>query len=136
MVKIEKVRDVTIKKGTKYSEGYDISLPDTLFLHPNQVTIFKVGVKLNIQVGAYVEVHPRSSMLFKHSLIAQVGIIESDFKGELGYAFYNPTNELKTFKKGDFLLQLIPKLSSGIVLPADVMTREIRGDGGFGSTGR
>ena len=134
-LEIIKVRDnVTTMRATTMSEGVDITLPERVFIHPNSVASFKLGIKLNIPKGYYVELHPRSSMFHKLHLLAQVGIIDNDFKEELGYAFYNPSGELVVLPKGMRVCQMIIKKSETLEANVDVVKNEVR-VGGMGSTG-
>ena len=66
-----------------------------------------------------------------------IGVIDSDYRGELMIFFYNYGDNEQVIKNGDRLAQLIiqPYLKCQIV-ESDNLSDSQRGEGGFGSTGR
>ena len=70
-------------------------------------------------------------------LITVVGVIDSDFRGEVKVLLYNNAGHAQKIKKGDRIAQLVllPLLNAEMV-PVDQLTATQRGTSGFGSTGQ
>ncbi|WP_311492108.1 dUTP diphosphatase [uncultured Anaerococcus sp.] len=127
--------------GTECSAGID------LYCKTNQDIIIKSKETVKIHTGLYVEipegyfgaVYPRSSTgVKKHLMLANtVGVIDSDYRGELMIFFYNYGDKEQVIENGDRLAQLViqPYLRCEIQKVEELSDSE-RGEGGFGSTGK
>jgi len=123
------------KRQTNGSVGYDIYIPKEI-ITPQALVMIPLGFKIDLPEGYYAEIHPRSSLMTKHSLLANIGIIDTDYRGEVHLILLNFTNYPITFKKGKRIAQLIIKRVETIPFKvSEILTQTERGDGGFGSTG-
>ena len=81
----------------------------------------------------------RSSMGAKHGItrVNGIGVIDSDYRGEMRVNLFNTTDRPYTVQIGDRIAQLmvVPVLCPAIRVVEDLPETE-RGEGGFGSTGR
>lgn len=138
-----KERDFELpKRSTKHSAGYDMFCPERVEIPPYKIgdnpTMIKTGVKAYMQDDEYLMLCNRSSNPKKKKLIVPngVGIADADYtdnednEGELGFLFYNLSNETVVIEKGEKLGQAI--FQKYLVTDDDV-TDGIR-NGGFGST--
>jgi dUTP pyrophosphatase len=125
--------------GTEHSAGFDFFCIEDLTIKPKETLIVKTGLSVEIPNGYFMSIVPRSSTGIKTPLrlANSVGIIDSDYRGELGLIFTN-TNEIDFIvKKGDRLAQgyISEKIQMEIEEVKDLSETQ-RGDGGFGSTGK
>ena len=69
-------------------------------------------------------------------LTAVIGVIDSDYRGEIMVALYNHSNQAVTIAKGDRVAQLViaPYIKANFQ-EVDELEDTVRGEGGFGSTG-
>lgn len=138
-----KERDFELpKRSTKHSAGYDMFCPERVEIPPYKIgdnpTMIKTGVKAYMQDDEYLMLCNRSSNPKKKKLIVPngVGIADADYtdnednEGELGFLFYNLSNETVIIEKGEKLGQAI--FQKYLVTDDDVADG-IR-NGGFGST--
>lgn len=130
------------ERATKHSAGYDFYNPEKVEIPPYKIgdnpILVKTGVKAYMQDDEYLSLVNRSSNPKKKKLVIpnSVGIIDSDYvdnpenEGELGFLFYNLSNETVILEKGD-------KLGQGIFqkyLTVDDDNAKGERTGGFGST--
>ena len=136
------IYSTTPVRGTIGSAGYDLSSIDNTTIKPLAHGLIKTGISLKIPEGYYGRIAPRSSMSWKKHSDVGAGVIDSDYRGELGVILFNlsSTNEL-VINRGDRIAQLIiTKIETPELV--EVSTEEFhlvstdRGSGGFGSTGQ
>ena len=127
--------------ATDNSAGIDLycKCDGNLIIKPNETIKIHTGVHVEIPDGYFGAVYPRSSTgVKKHLMLANtVGIIDSDYRGELIIFFYNYGDESQVIENGDRLAQLIiqPYMKCEI-RQVDELSTSVRGEGGFGSTGK
>ena len=84
-------------------------------------------------------VFARSGLATKKGLAPanKVGVIDSDYRGEIMVPLYNQTNEIKEIKHGERIAQIIfiPYIQEEFI-EVEELSETLRGEGGFGSTGR
>lgn len=143
-IKIKKLRqDATIPtRGSEYAAGYDLYAlldDDTVTIQPHMTLLVNTGVAVEIPDGYFGAIYARSGLALKKSLrpANAVGVIDSDYRGEIKVALHNDSDVQQTVQNGDRIAQLVVQP----YLPVEfVETKELpgtyRGDGGFGHTGR
>jgi dUTP pyrophosphatase len=96
----------------------------------------KTGLGVAIPPGHYGRIAPRSGLAMKHGLDVLSGVIDSDYRGEIGCLLYNTGDELIHLPAQTKMCQLIiEKIELPTAVWADDLNETIRGSGGFGSTG-
>lgn len=141
-VKIKKLSKNAIlpTKGTEYSAGYDLYSAECMVIYPQDNRKIHTGIAMEIPEGYFGAIFPRSGLATKNGLrLANcVGVIDSDYRGELIVALHNDKNgdEVQIINTGDRIAQLvlIPYLSFDWEEVEELNDTD-RGDGGFGSTG-
>jgi dUTP pyrophosphatase len=130
------------KQGSEHSAGLDLSvLLDTpsISLAPGETIVFNTGLAVEIPSGYFGAIYPRSSTGFKKNLhlLNTVGVIDSDYRGELKLGFRNFGPTAQEVENGERVAQLIiqPYLPTTIA-EVDKLENTKRGEGGFGSTGK
>jgi dUTP pyrophosphatase len=126
--------------GSKYSAGMDLKTSVDFCLLPGQEISFGTGVSVELPRHTVGLVVPRSSM-GKHLglyvvLKNTMGVIDSDYRGEIQVKLRNMGNENLVMYKGDRVCQMIvvPHLSPEFTVVKELGQTD-RGAGGFGSTG-
>ena len=107
-------------------------------IRPGTKRFIKTGIAMAIPKGYGGFLYARSGLACKQGLRPAncVGVIDSDYRGELIVALYNDANEERTVSHGDRIAQLV---IAPYLRPTFVETDELddteRGAGGFGHTG-
>lgn len=109
-------------------------------LAPSQRTLVPTGIAIALPSADYVAlVFARSGLGIKKGICLSngVGVIDSDYRGEVGVGLINLSEESYTVQPGDRIAQLmvVPVVQPQITL-CDTLDETERGAGGFGSTGR
>lgn len=103
-----------------------------------QANTFRTGLAFEIPDGHLMLVFSRSGHGFKHGLrlANAVGIIDSDYRGELMVRIHNDSRIPFGFEPGDRIAQaMILPIPTVEIVEAAELTETARGTGGFGSTG-
>ena len=143
-LKIKKVRDnaKVPQRATSGSAGLDLCacIDEPITLECGNTAIIPTGIAIALpsaEYGAFV--FPRSGIAVKHGigLLNSVGVIDSDYRGEIMVGVINQIETTYTIQPGERSAQMV-------VMPVSLMpTEEVtelddtdRGEGGFGSTGK
>ncbi len=136
--------DMNIKTpeyATTGSAGMDLSacISEAIVIKPGEIVKVNTGVAIQIPhsgIGGFV--FPRSGLSSRHgvSLANCVGVIDSDYTGEIICPIINHGNSDYTIKPGDRIAQIVflPVLDVKLQ-ETDKLEETERGSGGFGSTG-
>lgn len=115
-------------------------LDEPVTMAPGQRTLIPTGIAIALPGPEYVAlVFARSGLGVKKGVCLSngVGVIDSDYRGEIGVGLVNLSDEAYTVRPGDRVAQL---MVTPVVQPTLVFTDELdateRDRGGFGSTGR
>lgn len=143
--------DVNIKKlnekaiiptyGTEYAAGADLyaCMDEAVTIAPGETYFTKTGIAMEIPTGYVGLVYARSGLACKKGLAPanKVGVIDSDYRGEIMVALHNHSNVPVTVESGERIAQLVlaPYITA-VFQEVDELENTARGEGGFGSTGR
>lgn len=143
-IKIKRIRDGAVIPfyATEGSAGMDLvaSISEPVILSPNEIGKIPTGIAIGINnphIGAFV--YPRSGLSSKFgiSLVNSVGVIDSDYTGEIICPVINHSDIEYCIKPGDRIAQLVfhpvYKVTFNEVVNLDETER---GAGGFGSSGQ
>ena len=126
---------------TKGSAGLDLRacLKEALQLLPNQVEMIPTGLAIYIaQADLAAVILPRSGLGHKHGIVLGnlIGLIDSDYQGELKISCWNRGQNSFTIQPGDRIAQLVfvPVVRTQFDVVSDFAETE-RGEGGFGHSG-
>jgi len=127
--------------ATEGSGGLDLSaaLETAVTILPGEMKNISTGIAIELPMKNMVALmFPRSSIAVKHgvSLANTVGVIDSDYRGTIGMALINNSNQPFRVENGDRLVQLLIVSTVALdILEVDELSDTARGVGGFGSTG-
>ena len=142
-IKVKKLRDGAILPtyGTPYSAGADLyaCLEEPITILPGETKKIPTGIAMELPVGTAGLIYARSSLGTKKGLAPanKVGVVDSDYRGEFLIFLHNHSAEPQIIAHGDRVAQLVvtPVFTPGFV-ESETLSDTLRGDGGFGSTGR
>lgn len=127
--------------GTEFAAGADLyaCMDEAVFINPGETHFVKTGLAMEIPVGYAGLIYARSGLACKKGLAPanKVGVIDSDYRGEIMVALHNHSNEAVVVESGERIAQLV--ITPYIVAAfnqVDELEDTVRGEGGFGSTGR
>ena len=144
---MEKLHIMRVKKSAKLPErqtagsvGYDISacLEDEVVLAQGETQKIGSGIAISLEPGYAAFIYARSGLGINFGVIPAncVGVIDSDYRGEVIVGLKNTSKELFTVKNGDRIAQMvIAKCETPEIVLCDSLDETSRGAGGFGSTG-
>lgn len=128
--------------ATPGSAGLDLRacLDEAVTLNPGETTLIKTGLSVYIEDPNLAGlILPRSGLGHKHGIVLGnlVGLIDSDYQGELMVSCWNRGNAPFTIEIGERIAQyvLVPVIQAAFEVVTDFQETE-RGAGGFGHSGR
>jgi dUTP pyrophosphatase len=128
--------------ATDGSAGMDLRacLDTELQLQPGQTELLPTGIAIHISDPSLAAVLlPRSGLGHKHGIVLGnlVGLIDSDYQGQLYVSCWNRGHGVFTVEPGERIAQMVfvPVVRAGFEI-VDEFVDSVRGAGGFGHTGR
>jgi deoxyuridine 5'-triphosphate nucleotidohydrolase len=123
-------------RGSSFSAGLDIFSIEDLSIQPGARALVRTGLAVAIPEGHYGRIAPRSGLATQKGLDTLAGVIDADYRGEIGCLLYNTGDETISLPAGSKVCQLIiEKIITPEAAWADEISDTERGSGGFGSTG-
>ena len=128
----------TPTRGSKQAAGFDLYSAYDYEIEPLGKVLAKTDIQIALPDLCYGRVAPRSGLAHKHFIDVGAGVIDQDYRGNVGVVLFN-LNKDTAFKvnKGDRIAQLILER---IYIPDLQELKSLddteRGEGGFGSTGK
>ena len=132
---------ITPKYKTDGSSGVDLSafLDKEVVIKPNSSELIPTGLQVAIPEELEIQIRPRSGLAAKESIgvLNSPGTIDSDYRGELKIILFNHGKEDFIINNGDRIAQmvLVPIIKMEFE-EVDSLPDTVRGQGGFGSTGK
>ena len=124
-------------QGTKFAAGYDLYAAEDEVVFCGTRKLIKTNISMEITPGYYGRIAPRSGLAYKSGIDILAGVIDSDYRGDIGVILYN-TDANVDFQVlvGDKIAQIIiePCASVNFVKTND-LTSTKRGEGGYGHSG-
>jgi len=127
--------------GSEFAAGADLyaCLDAPVIIEPRQTVMIPTGFAFAIPVGLAGFIYARSSLGSKRGLAPanKVGIIDSDYRGEVMVALHNHGTEAQTIAPNERIAQMViaPYIAAQFEVSEELPDSE-RGMGGFGSTGK
>ncbi len=123
-------------RGSAQSAGLDLYSIEDIKIGPKQRVLARTGLAVAIPEGYYGRIAPRSGLAMRTGLDVLSGVIDADYRGEIGCLLYNTGDETINLSAQSKICQLIiEKIITPEAVWADEITETERGSGGFGSTG-
>ena len=143
--------DVKVKKlnpnakiptyGSEEAAGADLYafLEENVEIKPGETKFISTGICFEMQKGIVGLVYARSGLACKQGLAPanKVGVIDSDYRGEVKVVLHNHSNETRVVENGERIAQIVfAPYIQGIFEEVEELNESNRGTGGFGSTGK
>ncbi|MDR0889842.1 MAG: dUTP diphosphatase [Oscillospiraceae bacterium] len=127
--------------ATEFSAGADLCacLEAAVTIAPKETVLIPIGISMELPTGYAGLIFARSGLAAKRHLAPanKVGVIDSDYRGEFFVPLHNHGSVPQTIEHGERIAQMVitPYLTAQF-LECEELSNTVRGDGGFGSTGR
>ena len=125
--------------GSDYAAGADLYACNAVTVEPGATEFVQTGLALEVPAGYAGLVYARSGLACKKGLAPanKVGVIDADYRGEIMVALYNHSSQAVEIEPGERVAQLVitPYLTA-VFEETEELSDTVRGEGGFGSTGR
>lgn len=130
--------------GSVYAAGADLyavihNEENKVEILPGETAFIDTGIVMEIPNGYVGLVYARSGLSCKQGLAPanKVGVIDSDYRGNIMVALYNQSNETRIVSEGDRIAQIIIQLVEQFGFKVtENLSNTVRGNGGFGSSGK
>lgn len=127
--------------ATSGASGMDIraNINTTITLQPLERTLIPTGLFVEIPLGYEAQIRPRSGLAIKQGItcLNTPGTIDADYRGEIKIILINLSNQAVSIQHGDRIAQMIfAKVEQVQLIPVQTINETLRGDGGFGHTGK
>ncbi|MEK6334845.1 MAG: dUTP diphosphatase [Acidobacteriota bacterium] len=129
-------RAILPTRGSSSSAGLDLYSIEAISLEPNERKLVRTGLAVAIPEGYYGRLAPRSGLATQKGIDVLAGVIDADYRGEIGCLLHNAGSETVTLSEQSKICQLIiEKIATPGAAWVDSLDETSRGSGGFGSTG-
>lgn len=110
-------------------------------VNPGETVMIPSGIAISINDPGLVAIlAPRSGLGIKHGIVLAntIGVIDSDYQGEIQIGIYNRGNKSYTIEPGERICQMLfmPVVQAQLMIVNDFSHESLRGNGGFGHTGK
>ena len=123
-------------RGSEYAAGLDLYSPTAGIVLPQQRLLVPLDISIELPGNTYGHILPRSGLALKHGIHIGAGVIDEDYRGNVGVLLFNLGDQPYTFFPGDRIAQLVVKSYERVdVVSAVNLEESQRGNGGFGSSG-
>lgn len=128
------------RRGREGDAGFDLYAAESVLIESGRRALVDCGVAIEIPADCYARVAPRSGVAVKHGIQVGAGVVDSTYRGTIKALLFNHDTDSFQICPGDRVAQLI---FEKIYTPSSVeevsfeeLTQTVRGDGGFGSSGK
>ena len=117
--------------------GMDLFTVEPLELEPGERKSIGLGLAIEIPAGYVGLIWDKSGLSHKYGIKHFGGVIDSGYRGEIHAGVLNLSDKVFNFERGHKIAQLlIQKVEQVVVEEVSDLSESMRGEGGFGSTGR
>ena len=142
-IKVKKLREDAVLPtyGSEYAAGADLyaCMDSPVTIDSHSTVMIHTGLAMEIPAGYAGLIYARSGLACKRHLAPanKVGVVDPDYRGEFMIALHNHSEIPQTVEPGERIAQLVitPFITADFNV-VDELDETVRGEGGFGSTGR
>ena len=91
------------KRVTEGAAGYDLASAEETVVLAKGKAVVKMGISIATPEGCYGQIAPRSGLVVKKYIDVGAGVIDSDYRGEVGVVLFNHSDEDFEVKQGDHI---------------------------------
>jgi len=138
---INKSKNTLPAYETQHAAGMDLraDLDETILLKPMERKLIPTSLHIELPEGFEAQIRPRSGLAFKHgiSIVNSPGTIDADYRGEIKVLLVNLSDQVFEINTGDRIAQMvIAKHERANWEQVDTLNETLRGEGGYGHTGK
>ncbi|XP_008479744.2 deoxyuridine 5'-triphosphate nucleotidohydrolase isoform X3 [Diaphorina citri] len=123
-------------KGSDKAAGYDLRSAYDYVVPARGKELIKTDISIELPPGCYGRIAPRSGLAWKNHIDVGAGVIDEDYRGNVGVVLFNHSDQDFKVNKGDRIAQLIcQRIEYPVLQEVTNLNNTERGAGGFGSTG-
>lgn len=124
-------------QGSKYAAGYDLYAAEEVLVNAMGRKLVKTNISISIPEGYYGRIAPRSGLAYKNGIDVLAGVIDSDYRGDIGVILFNSDHNVDfQVNVGDRIAQIIiEKCHSVNWDTVENLESSVRSEKGFGSSG-
>jgi len=126
------------RKGSDFAAGYDLYALEEVMLNPGEQKLYKTGISMAIPTGYYGRIAPRSGLAYRYSINVHAGVIDSDYRGDIGVILINHSKNLCVITVGTAIAQIIIEACYSpnvrVLEDDEDLPESVRNTGGYGST--
>jgi dUTP pyrophosphatase len=123
-------------RGSDGAAGYDLSAAYDCVVKAKSKELVKTDLSIAIPKNTYARIAPRSGLAYKKFIDVLAGVVDYDYRGNVGVILANFGDEDFEVKKGDRIAQMIlERITTPECVEVEDLEATERGAGGFGSTG-
>ena len=127
------------KYKTEGSSGLDLMafIEKTIILKPGESKLIPTGISIAIPADLEIQIRPRSGLAAKSniSVLNTPGTVDSDYRGEIKVILFNHGKNVFKINNKDRIAVLTPIIKAEFEEVTE-LPKSLRGEGGFGSTGK
>ena len=124
-------------RGSEYSAGIDLYSPISGTLQPLQRLLVPLDISIRLPEQTFGHILPRSGLALKYGIHVGAGVIDEDYRGNVGVLLFNLSDKTFEFNKGDRIAQMVIKKYEKVEInEVEMLDETKRGSGGFGSSGK
>ncbi|GIL73629.1 hypothetical protein Vretimale_5486 [Volvox reticuliferus] len=124
------------KRGSAGAAGYDLASAEDTVVPARGKVLVKTDISIRVPKGTYGRVAPRSGLAAKNFIDTGAGVVDEDYRGNVGVLLFNHSDTDFQIKVGDRIAQLvIEKIATPDVEEVEELDSTERGVNGYGSTG-
>lgn len=125
---------------TEGSAGMDLYAAGGAIIHPGGWALISCGFRIALPIGFEAQIRPRSGIALKYgvTVLNSPGTIDSDYRGDIGVVLVNHGFAPYKIDRGDRIAQMVIAAHGKVKFAKVLMlaTDTVRGEGGYGSTGK
>ena len=122
-------------KGSIHAAGYDLHSAYNYVIPAKGKQCCSTDLKIAVPEGCYGRISPRSGLTHNNFIDVGAGVIDYDYRGNVGVILFNFSENEFIVNKGDRIAQLICEKICYPKIEVDMLDDSIRGEKGFGSSG-
>jgi dUTP pyrophosphatase len=124
--------------GPLEDAGMDLHAVSAVSIAPGQTVLVPTGIAIELPPGYEAQIRPRSGLALKYSITLpnSPATIDPGYRGEIRVILLNLGRETFTIEPGERIAQMVIARYEAIEWEEGELSETIRGEGGFGSSGR
>ena len=124
-------------RGSRYAAGFDLFSAEFKEILPQCHAVVNTDIGVILPRGTYGRVAPRSGLAVKNFIGVGAGVVDFDYRGNVGVVLFNHGTDSFRVKKGDKIAQfIVEKICVPKLIEVNELSETDRGTNGYGSTGQ